>query len=152
MTNAQTAIAPVHKTLVVNVGPERAFEVFTREIGTWWPLDTYSIGETEIVEVVFEERVGGRVFERHADGSEADWGKVLSWDPPASFSMSWSPGSEPAKATELSVRFTAEGERTRVDLDHVGWEILAERAHEARSSYDGGWESVLDHYTRHLNG
>jgi uncharacterized protein YndB with AHSA1/START domain len=152
MTNAETAIAPVHKTLVVNVGPERAFEVFTREIGTWWPLDKHSIGATEIVEVVFEEHLGGRVFERHGDGSEADWGKVLSWDPPASFSMSWSPGSDPTKATELSVWFTAEGERTRVDLDHIGWEILADRAHEARNSYDGGWESVLGHYTRTLNG
>jgi uncharacterized protein YndB with AHSA1/START domain len=151
MTNAETAIAPVHKTLVANVGPERAFEVFTREIGTWWPLDKYSIGETGIVEVVFEEHVGGRVFERHADGSEADWGKVLSWDPPGSFSMSWSPGSDPAKATELSVRFAAEGEGTRVDLEHRGWEILAARAHEARNSYDGGWESVLGYYTRHLN-
>jgi Activator of Hsp90 ATPase homolog 1-like protein len=151
MTNAETAIAPVHKTLVVSVGPERAFEVFTREIGTWWPLDKYSIGETGIVEVIFEEHVGGRVFERHADGSEADWGKVLSWDPPGSFSMSWSPGSDPAKATELSVRFAAEGEGTRVDLEHRGWEILAERGHEARNSYGGGWESVLGYYTRHLN-
>jgi Activator of Hsp90 ATPase homolog 1-like protein len=151
MTNAETAIAPVHKTLVVNVGPERAFEVFTREIGTWWPLDKYSIGETEIVEVVFEEQVGGRVFERHADGSEADWGKVLSWDPPAAFSMSWSPGSDPAQATELSVRFAAEDEGTRVDLEHRGWEILAKGAQETRNSYDGGWESVLGYYTRHLN-
>jgi uncharacterized protein YndB with AHSA1/START domain len=152
VTNAQTAIEPVHKALVVNVSPERAFKVFTREIGTWWPLDKHSIGETEIVEVVFEERVGGRVFERHTDGGEADWGTVLSWDPPASFSMTWSPGSDPAKATELSVRFVAEGEGTRVDLEHRGWEILAERAHESRNSYDGGWETVLGHYTRHLNG
>jgi hypothetical protein len=152
VTNAQTAIEPVHKTLVVNVGPERAFEVFTREIGTWWPLGTHSIGETEIVEVVFEERVGGRVFERHTDGTEADWGTVLSWDPPVSFSMTWSPGSDPAKATELSVRFAAESEGTRVDLEHRGWEILAERAHQSRNSYDGGWETVLGHYTRHLNG
>ena len=152
MSNAQTAIEPVHKTLVVHCSPERAFEVFTREIGSWWPLDKYSIGETEIVEVVFEEQVGGRVFERHADGSEAGWGRVLSWDPPGSFSMSWSPGSDPAKATELSVRFAAEGDGTRVALEHSGWEILAEGAHETRNSYDGGWESVLGYYTRQLNG
>ena len=152
MTSAQTAIAPVHKTLVVNCSPARAFEVFTREIGSWWPLDRYSIGENEIVEVVFEEHVGGRVFERLTDGSEAEWGKVLSWDPPASFSMSWSPGTDPAKATELTVSFAAEGERTRVDLVHAGWEILAERGQESRNNYDNGWVGVLEEYTRSING
>ena len=152
MTNAQTAVAPVHKSLVVNCSPVRAFQVFTREIGTWWPLDKYSIGETEIVQVVFEEHVGGRVFERHADGSDHDWGKVLSWDPPASFSMSWSPGTDPAKATELAVSFVAEGDGTRVDLVHSGWEILAEHGQERRNSHDEGWQTVLGHYTRHLNG
>jgi uncharacterized protein YndB with AHSA1/START domain len=152
VTNAQTAIEPVHKTLVVSCSPERAFEVFTREIGSWWPLDKYSIGETEIVAVVFEEHVGGRVYERHADGSESDWGRVTAWNPPSSFSMSWSPGTDPAKATELTVRFAAEGDRARVELEHRGWEILAEEAQETRASYDGGWESVLGHYTRHFEG
>ena len=152
MTDAQTAVQPVHKTMVVNCSPERAFEVFTREIGSWWPLDKYSIGETEIVEVVFEEQVDGRVFERHADGSEADWGKVLSWDPPASFSMSWSPGSDPAKPTDLKVSFAAEGDGTRVDLVHTGWEILAERGQESRNGYDNGWVGVLEEYTRYVNG
>jgi uncharacterized protein YndB with AHSA1/START domain len=152
VTNAETAIAPVHKTVVVKCSPERAYEVFTREIGSWWPLTRHSIGENEIVEVVFEEHVDGRVFERLTDGSEADWGKVLSWNPPASFSMAWSPGSDPAKPTELTVSFAAEGDGTRVDLFHTGWEILAERGRESRDSYDNGWVGVLEDYTRYVNG
>ena len=150
MTDAQTAIAPVHKTLVVNVSPERAFEVFTSEIGTWWPLSTHSIGEDKITEVVFEEQVGGRIFERHQDGGQGEWGRVLAWNPPTRFVMSWYPGHDAAQATELEVRFAAEGDGTRVDLEHRGWEILAERAQEAREGYDSGWGDVLGYYSRHL--
>src|SRR5439155_9833265 len=103
VTDAQTAIEPVHKSVVVRCSPDRAFEVFTREIGTWWPLGTHSIGENTITEVVFEEQVGGRIFERHEGGAEAEWGRVLAWEPPVRFTMSWYPGHDPAEATELEV-------------------------------------------------
>jgi uncharacterized protein YndB with AHSA1/START domain len=139
----QRTVEAVHKSLVVKCSPERAFEVFTREIGSWWPLDKYSIGESKITEVVFEERVGGRIFERHDDGGEGEWGRVLSWEPPRRFSMSWYPGGTPAEATELEVRFAPKGDGTRVELEHSGWEILGEKAAETRDSYNGGWAGVL---------
>ena len=151
MTGAGIAIEPVHKTLVVQCAPERAFEVFTREIGTWWPLSMFSIGESTIEEVVFEEHAGGRIYERHTGGAEADWGKVLAWDPPSRFVMTWHPGGDPQKATEVEVLFAPEGEGTRVDLDHRGWEILAERGPESRANYDSGWGTVLGYYTRHFD-
>jgi uncharacterized protein YndB with AHSA1/START domain len=150
VSNTQTVIEPVHKTLVVGCSPERAFEVFTREIGTWWPLASYSIGGDKITEVVFEEQVGGRIYERHSDGGEGEWGRVLAWDPPSRFAMSWYPGHDSSQATELEVSFATDGDGTRVDLVHRGWEILAERAQEARSGYDAGWGDVLSYYTRHL--
>jgi len=151
VSSMQTSVEAVRKSLAVNCRVERAFEVFTREIGSWWPLHTYAIAD-DITEVVFEEQVGGRVYEKHGDGSEGDWGKVLAWEPPHMFAMAWSPGSDPEQATRLEVRFAAEGEGTRVDLEHTGWEILAERAQDSRNSYDGGWVTVLDCYERKLNG
>jgi uncharacterized protein YndB with AHSA1/START domain len=150
VSNTQTVIEPVHKTLVVGCSPERAFEVFTRQIGTWWPLGSHSIGGDKITEVVFEEQVGGRIYERHSDGGEGEWGRVLAWNPPTRFAMSWYPGHDASQATELEVSFAADGDGTRVDLVHRGWEILAERAREARSGYDAGWGDVLSYYTRHL--
>ena len=152
MSSMQTGIQAVNKSLVVNCSPERAFEVFTREIGSWWPLQTHSIGEEKVTEVVFEEGVGGRIFERHEGGGEGEWGRLLAWEPPARFVMSWYPGKDAAQATELEVRFTAEGDGTRVDLEHRGWEIFAEEAQETRDNYDGGWGSVLGFYEQKLNG
>ena len=66
--------------------------------------------------------------------------------------MSWYPGHDDSQATELEVRFSAEGAATRVDLEHRGWEILGARAPEARTSYDGGWTTVLGHYSTATNG
>jgi uncharacterized protein YndB with AHSA1/START domain len=151
VSSTQTTVTPVRKSLVVDCSPERAFELFTREVASWWPLGKYSIGGDKITEVVFEEQVGGRIFERHTDGGEGEWGRVLAWEPPQRFAMSWYPGGEPSQATELEVRFAAEGEGTRVDLEHRGWEILGERAAEARTGYDGGWPSVLAEFERAAN-
>jgi uncharacterized protein YndB with AHSA1/START domain len=150
MSSAQTAIEAVKKSLVVNCSLERAFEVFTREIESWWPTHTHSIGGDKIVEVEFEEQVGGRIFERHSDGGEGEWGRVLAWEPPHRFAMSWYPGHDAAEATELDVRFAAEGDGTRVELEHRGWEILGERAAAAREAYNSGWDEVAGHYTRLL--
>ncbi|HTT09482.1 MAG TPA: hypothetical protein VMG60_01220 [Burkholderiaceae bacterium] len=44
----------------------------------WWPA-THSINPTwaPIAEIGMESRPGGRWYERGADGSECDWGRVL---------------------------------------------------------------------------
>ena len=145
MSGAQMTVEAVKKSLMVKCSPERAFEVFTREISSWWPLSEYSIGQEKITEVVFEEQVGGRVFERHNDGGEGEWGRVLAWEPPSSFAMTWYPGGTPDKATELEVRFASEGDGTRVDLLHTGWEKLEDGA-KSRANYDSGWQGVLEAY------
>ncbi len=150
MTSTQT-IEALRKSVSVKCDPERAFEVFTTQIGSWWPVRMFSIGESKVTEVVFEEHVGGRIFERHDDGGEGEWGRVLAWEPPHRFVMSWYPGHAASEATELEVRFTAEGESTRVDLEHRGWERFGDQALERRSGYDSGWGSVLGYYTAALD-
>jgi uncharacterized protein YndB with AHSA1/START domain len=153
MSSMQTSVEAVHKTLVVNCDQQHAFEVFTRGIGSWWPLDDYSLADgKEIAEVIFEEKLDGRIYERYVDGGENEWGRVLAWDPPNRFVMSWYPTRTESDTTELEVRFTAEGDGTRVDLEHRGWEIFAAEAEKTRNNYDGGWNSVLGHYERKLNG
>ena len=152
MSSMQTGVEAVRKTLVVNCDPDRAFQVFTREIGSWWPLHTHSMADgKEIAEVVFEEHVGGRIYERYTDGAENDWGEVVAWDPPSRFVMSWYPTRTENETTELEVRFTPEDDGTRVDLEHRGWEIFAAEGQEHRDNYDNGWPTVLEYLERKLN-
>jgi uncharacterized protein YndB with AHSA1/START domain len=144
-----TTIA-VQRTLTVAAPPERAFTVFTERLGTWWPLQPYSIGEEPAVDAVVEPREGGRWYERAASGAECTWGHVRVWDPPGRVVLTWEISADwqpdPASTSEVDVRFTAEGDgRTRVDLEHRGLETYAERAEEMRAIFgsDNGWNGLL---------
>src|SRR5439155_14518081 len=77
-------------------------------------------------------------------GDEAVWGTILAFEPPHRLVFDWHPGYEPgAPKTEIEVRFTPEGEGTRVELEHRGWERLADRGPEVRLSYEDGWAYVF---------
>jgi uncharacterized protein YndB with AHSA1/START domain len=139
-------IEPVQATVEVRRGIEEAFRVFTAEIAGWWPVAGHSVEPDMVEAVVLEKRVGGRLYERWRDGGEADWGRVLAWEPPTRLLLAWSPNPEQAP-TEVEVRFVAvEADHTRVELEHRGWERLGDLAAQARAGYDGGWPGVLDAY------
>ena len=144
--STQTTLAPVRKSVIVNRPVAEAFRLFTAEIATWWPLRSHSVGEESAETVVFEPREGGRVYERKSDGSIIYWGEVVAWEAPRRFVLAWQPNPDAAAATELEVTFTPEGDRTRVDLEHRGWELLGEAAARKRMEYEAGWDGVLDLY------
>jgi hypothetical protein len=138
-------IQPVVVAIDVRRGVQEAFRVFTEEIADWWPVAAHSVEPDRVAAVVLEGRPGGRVYERWQDGGQADWGRVVAWEPPNRLVLSWSPDPERPAATEVEVRFTAvEPGHTRVELEHRGWERLGDQAAQVRSSYEGGWPGVLD--------
>ncbi len=140
------AIAPVKKSIRVNLPVEAAFRLFTEGIATWWPFKTHSVGEEKVETCAFEGKVGGRLYEIQADGSEVDWGRVLAWNPPQRVVFSWYPGRSEDTAQEVEVKFTAVAGGTQVVLVHRDWELLEERAQKTRDGYDRGWDYVLGQY------
>lgn len=52
-------IPPITGTVTVAVPIERAFDVFTGSINSWWPHD-YHIGQAAVAEVILEPRPAGR--------------------------------------------------------------------------------------------
>jgi uncharacterized protein YndB with AHSA1/START domain len=142
----------IRKAVTVGAPAERAFAVFTTEMGSWWPLGRHSVGLDDAVMVTVEEHAGGRVYETLADGSESDWGLISVWEPPHRLVFSWHPGRDAATAQEVDVRFTPEGGGTRIELEHRGWEKLGERAGEIASGYAAGWDVVLGAYVEAAAG
>ena len=143
-----TATAPLKKSVYVDAPVDRAFEIFTDGIASWWPLDTHSIFGDERNTVVFESGIGGRIYEQTADGQVSEWGTVTVWDPPHRTVFSWQPNKERPAPTEVEVRFTASGSGTMLELEHRYWERLGDEAAEARASYDEGWDPTLQAYAK----
>lgn len=144
----------IRSEVVVDAPIERAFAVFTRDFGAFKPRE-HNLLPVAIAETVFEPHVGGSIYDRGIDGTECHWARILSYDPPDRVVFSWdiSPHwqieSDPAKTSEVEVRFVAETpQRTRVTLEHrhidrhgPGWE-------QARDILDtgDGWPTYLNLY------
>lgn len=139
-------LEPVVKRVRVPAAPEEAFGRFTREMGSWWPLATHSVGEAAAESVTFEESAGGRIVERTRAGAEHIWGTVTSWEPPRRVVFTWHPGRDASTAQEVTVTFEPEGGGTEVTLVHAGWERLGDGAAAMRDRYVGGWARVLGLY------
>jgi uncharacterized protein YndB with AHSA1/START domain len=128
---------PIRKSIVVRRGRDAVFAAFVRTIDRWWPVRPFSMGEDRVASVTFERRRGGRIYETWHDGTEREWGIVLEWVPPEGFVMTWNASGTP---TEVELRFTAEAmDRTRVDLEHRGWENLSEAQLRADCALPGGY-------------
>ena len=87
---AEAAGTSVRASVTVDAPIAHAFSVFTEGIGNWWPSSHHIVDG--VVEMVFEARAGGRVYDRLADGTASRWARVLVYDPPNRVVFSWSRG------------------------------------------------------------
>jgi uncharacterized protein YndB with AHSA1/START domain len=136
----------VRTSVEVNLAPDRAFHLFTAEIGAWWDADKHIL-QAPLAEMEFEPFVGGHIIDRGTDGSECRWARVLAYDPPHQVVFSWDINVSvadrdrpPHRCSEVEITFTALTEGlTRVQLTHrhldrhgPGWETM-------RDAVAGGW-------------
>ena len=80
-----------------------------------------------------------------SDGQEHDWAAILVYEPPHRVVLEWKVNSA-APPTEVEVRFSPDGDGTRVELEHRGWEQYPTGGVDERGSYDTGWEHVLGRF------
>jgi uncharacterized protein YndB with AHSA1/START domain len=128
---------PVRQSVVVRSDRQHTFDTFVSTIGIWWPVTPFSAGRDRVRDVTFEQRQGGRVYETWQDGTEADWGQVLAWEPPERFVMSWNMTSV---VTQVELTFASLGPQlTRVAVEHRGWEQLTDEQLGRDCALPGGY-------------
>ena len=120
----------IQATTVVALDPVVAFEVFTDEIDAWWRRGPRFRWLTEAEGTLrFEGGEGGRLVEIRDDatGEGFEVGRVLVWKPAERLVFELRARSfEPDQRTEVEIVFEAEGEGTRVTVEHRGWDRLPE--------------------------
>jgi uncharacterized protein YndB with AHSA1/START domain len=148
----------VRKSLSVNAPLAHVFAVFTERHDTWWPR-SHHIGAHAEFTAIMETRVGGRWYERGADGSECDWGRVLAWEPPHRVLLSWDLSSDwkydPTIGTEVEVTFSAESaDITRVVLEHRKLERYGDKAEMMRAMFEspGAGSDMLQAFAKVAEG
>jgi uncharacterized protein YndB with AHSA1/START domain len=153
MTTEPSAM-PVRQSVTVRATPAAAFAIFTDDFDSWWPR-SHHIGRSPMKKAFVEGRAGGRCYTLQEDGTECDWGTVLVWEPPRRLVLAWQISAgwqyEPdlAKSSEVEVQFTALADgRTRVDLEHRGFERMGPAGDAMRSAVDSpnGWTGTLALY------
>jgi uncharacterized protein YndB with AHSA1/START domain len=143
---------PIRKEVVVDVDPDRAFEIFTADMTSWWP-SAHHIGSAPIETVVVEPHAGGRWYTRHQDGSETSTGSVSTWDPPSRLVLTWQIGADwryhADLVTTVELRFSEAGPgRTRVVLEHRDLDAFGADAATMRTTFDApdAWVGTLASY------
>jgi hypothetical protein len=139
-------IEPLRFSFSVECPVEHAFDVWTTRTSTWWPK-TSTVSRADGLEVIFEGREGGRIFERTPAGQEIEWGEITVWEPPRRLGYLWHIATDRASATEVEITFSDLGdETTLVKIEHRGWEKLGERGPGWHDTNRGGWDGTLPYY------
>ena len=129
----------------VDASIERAFEVFTIGIGSWWDADKHIL-RAPLARMEFQPWVGGRIIDHGTDGTTCAWSRILAYEAPHrvvfswDISTTWEIETDPAKASEVEITFdVVDTDRTRVVLTHRhldrhgdGWEGI-------RDAVSSGW-------------
>jgi uncharacterized protein YndB with AHSA1/START domain len=149
-------VEPIRESVTVSSDPERTFDVFTNQMDTWWPVESYSRAVSEfehenvkVVSLEFQSQLGGSILEHMSDGRVLPWARVIAWQPPHRVVLAWKPHSEPEPPTELEVTFAARGRGTLVELEHRGWQHLSEKFRRGLYElYARGWPTTLELFAR----
>lgn len=132
----------MHRQIVVEAPIDRAFAVFTERFGDFKPPE-HNLLEVAIAETVFEQRVGGHIYDRGVDGSECRWARVLAFEPPHRVVFSWDIGSrwqlepEAENTSEVEVEL----EHRNIDRHGPGWEAISDG-----TANQAGWPLYLDRF------
>jgi uncharacterized protein YndB with AHSA1/START domain len=149
-------------SLRVRATAERAFNVFTGEIGLWWRpnrLFGFTAGPPGVLS--FEPGVGGRFVETLPGGDAFEIGRITAWEPGRLLAFTWRQASfAPDQTTQVEVRFEPVGDETRVTVEHRGWDSVPP-AHVARHGFPDAiflqrhaewWRSLLESLKRRMPG
>jgi uncharacterized protein YndB with AHSA1/START domain len=142
LSGARIAGDEVNVSVLVEVEPERAFAVFTREIDQWWRRGLrYRIARGDRGVLHLEPKVGGRLFESFetsAGPKVVSTGTVTVWEPPSMLVFEWrAVNFAQDEKTVVEIRFEPASRGTLVTVKHRGWSRIRPD-HPARHGMEVG--------------
>jgi uncharacterized protein YndB with AHSA1/START domain len=143
-------VTPLVVEFRVAATPEHAFAMWTARTDLWWPR-SHTVTKAKDLDIVFEGRSGGRIYERADDGIEHDWGRVIEWDPPHRLTYSWHLFFDPAEATDVEITFESGANGTDVRIEQRGWERLGAGGEERRTNTNRAWSAIIPQFVEAMS-
>jgi uncharacterized protein YndB with AHSA1/START domain len=149
----------VSASIQVDEPRERAFYAFSQQMTSWWPREYSWSGAGKFGHISLEPEEGADWYEVDAGGTrQADWGRLLAWEPPERIVLTWQigarrqPETDPSHASEVEVRFLEVGGGTRVEVEHRGFARHGEAWEAYRRAMDGdeGWPKILGAFAEYF--
>lgn len=131
----------ITRTVVLACGLDRAFELFTGHASEWWPE---SRRHTADPRSTIQLLAGGRFFERSSSGEEVELGRVITWEPPHRLVLDFYVGTDAQHPTEVVVSFAAEGDGTRVTVEHRPKPESLEPWTRRAPAFERSWALLLE--------
>ena len=128
------------KSVALPLAPEAAFDLFTADIGLWWPEGRRHTGDpaSEIFLLA-----SGRFFERARDGREVELGRVTGWDRPNRIRLDFFIATGPDRPTAVEIAFAAHGGGALVTVAHGPTPASAALWAERAPRYGQAWDAAL---------
>jgi uncharacterized protein YndB with AHSA1/START domain len=139
-------------SVIVPATPAEAFRIYTERQIEWQPPAHLTVKDPRAV--TMEPQVGGRFYERGADGTEVVRGTITEWAPPSRVAVTWriGPGWQPApddeNASVIVVEFNpADPDSTEVVFTYTHLERHGEMAPMLRAAIaNPGPGSAVERY------
>lgn len=128
----------------INISIKKAWDAYVAETDQWWPKSMYTSPETK--RFVFENKLGGMLYEDFGSGQGLVWGTIIGLTKPHQVLWKGTLSKDfggPATTIE-TLKFKAEDKITEVTyrIDFVG--VVDQKT---RLSLKEGWQMILDkHY------
>jgi Activator of Hsp90 ATPase homolog 1-like protein len=132
---------------VVSVTPDRAFELFTEEVGDWYRVDRFTVVDPErTVSIRFEPYVGGRFMDVYdvTTGEGRELARIQAWDPPHRLQF------VDTRDCEVEVTFVAAADGTRVTIEQRGLDRLPPAVADHVERF--GWHVITPWFAEYAQG
>ena len=133
---------PITHEYELSCSRDVGFETYARRIGEWWD-PRYTVNAETLESVTIEPCMGGRVYARHSDVGEDEWGEVTAWEPGRRRLVhTFTLAQDPLYPSEVAVEFLASGVGCTMRFVHGGW---TEANAGSRPKF-GDWRVMLDRF------
>ena len=145
------------QSIQIKASPATVFKAYVEKINDWWPWQGEEIRYTwapegvQPSEIHFEPQLGGRYYERFADGSEFDIGRITRYEPPHKLSFTWAGRDWPPGESLFELSFDESEGGTLLTLTHSGFEIFGGEVAEMVQGYTSGSKEILGFFAAWLH-